>query len=380
MKKLKILYNFRPGYDIDKTGIPFFVKNLYHALLNKPEISLSRFGIDSSGCRKWNSCRFFSLKSTCLTWKLCKFFTLAHIINRTLLLPLKLSFGKYDFYIENETFFLPLYKPRHTKTITVIHDIGPILFNHIQTKKVTRLFHLLLPVSLKNSDYIVTVSESSKQDIERYLQSLNQKKEVFVIYNDSTLDNHNDADPLSTLQKFNITDEYFLFLGTLEPRKNPLNTVKAFQRFKMNYPDNPIKLVFAGRKGWLYDDVIDYIEHNGLHSEIIFTGYISDEEKYVLLKHAKAFLFLSIYEGFGIPPLEALKLGTPCLLSDIPVFHELFEDNALYVPYDNLNIIAEGMNTILNHPPKIDPELFEKFSWDKSAEKLIQFMKDKTES
>ncbi|MGD9971208.1 MAG: glycosyltransferase family 4 protein [Sulfuricurvum sp.] len=218
------------------------------------------------------------------------------------------------------------------------------------------------------------------KDIQTYLQTINVSKEVDYIYCDSTLDNHNNADPLNTLQKFNIIDKYFLFLGTLEPRKNPLNTVKAFQEFKKSHSDNPIKLVFAGRKGWLYDDVIDYIEYNSLHSEIIFTGYISDEEKYVLLKNAKAFVFLSIYEGFGIPPLEALKLGTPCLLSDIPVFHELFEGNAFYVPYDNVETIAQRMNDILNHPPQIDPKLFDKFSWDKSAEKLIQFMKDKMES
>lgn len=297
-----------------------------------------------------------------------------------IVLPFILYFGKYDFYIETEQIFLPIFVPSRTKVINMIYDIGLILYDNIQTQKLTRVWRFLLPQSIKNSDYIITISESSMKDIQTYLQTINVSKEVDYIYCDSTLDNHNNADPLNTLQKFNIIDKYFLFLGTLEPRKNPLNTVKAFQEFKKSHSDNPIKLVFAGRKGWLYDDVIDYIEYNSLHSEIIFTGYISDEEKYVLLKNAKAFVFLSIYEGFGIPPLEALKLGTPCLLSDIPVFHELFEGNAFYVPYDNVETIAQRMNDILNHPPQIDPKLFDKFSWDKSAEKLIQFMKDKMES
>ena len=291
-------------------------------------------------------------------------------------LPLILYFGRYDFYIENEQMFFPLFKPYHTKVINIIYDIGLILFDTIQTEKLTTTWRRLLPISLKNSDYILTISESSQRDIEMYLKSINLKKEVDYIYCDANLsDTTRDDSKINTFKKFNIQNDYFLFLGTLEPRKNPLNLVKAFHKFKTDNPEYSIKLVFAGRKGWLYDDVMDYIMQYSLQNEIIFTGYISDEEKYVLLQNAKAFLFLSIYEGFGIPPLEALKLKTPCLVSDIPVFHELFGENVLYVPHSDIFEIADGMKRILSNPPKISPKAFDKFGWDKSVKKLVEFMK-----
>ena len=102
-----------------------------------------------------------------------------------------------------------------------------------------------------------------------------------------------------------------------------------------------VKLVFAGKKGWLFEDVFEFVKVHKLQHEVIFTGFVSDEEKLYLLRNATAFLFLSIYEGFGIPPLEALKLGVPTLVSDISVFRELFEKSVTYVdPMDQEAITA----------------------------------------
>lgn len=372
MKKIKILYSNRPTFQNDPSGIPFFVLNIQNELLKNKEIDVHFYNLNFNYCLKIQSCSFFSSNSP----KLCKLCKLIYQFNKVFFLPLILYFGRYDFYIENEQMFFPLFKPRNTKVINIIYDIGLILFDDIQTKKLTATWRRMLPISLKNSDYILTISKSSQRDIEMYLKSINLKKEVDYIYCDVSLsDTTRDNSKINTFKKFNIHNDYFLFLGTLEPRKNPLNLVKAFYRFKTDNPECSIKLVFAGRKGWLYDDVMDYIMQHSLQNEIIFTGYISDEEKYVLLQNAKAFLFLSIYEGFGIPPLEALKLNTPCLVSDIPVFHELFENNVLYAKHDDINDIIKQMKYIIDYPTLIDQVIFEKFGWDKSAKKLVEFMK-----
>ena len=356
MAKLKILFDYSPACRDNKTGIPLFVKNLYQELE-----AIENIEITKSRCRSLVHCRLYRF-----------------LYNRVYL-PLKLQFGGYDIYIENQFMFLPLFKPKQTKVVNIIYDIGLVLFDDIQTPEYTKKWRERLPISINNSDILVTISQSSLRDIKPYLLSINQShKPLEYIYANVDLLPQSPLliDTLKT--KYAIKDKYFLFLGTLEPRKNPLQLVKAFKEFKVQTAD-PIKLVFAGKKGWLYDDVMEYIKSNALENEVIFIGYISDEEKITLLQNTQAFIFLSIYEGFGMPPLEALKLGTPTLLSDIAVFRELFEESAYYVdPYD-VRAISDGMKKILEKPPIIDDIIFNKFSWEKSAKKLVEIIKDTIE-
>lgn len=357
---MKLLFGNRPSCVKQLTGIPVFVRSIYDYLKNRPDLQ-----IDTTGCFLEKFPRPLYL-----------FFYFIPLVYYKIILPLKISYGKYDFYLENSYFFIPLWKPKNTKIITMVYDIGFVLFDNIQDKITTKRWRKKLLKSIQNTDIIITISESSKKDIENYLHTVGfNNKPIYCIYCDTQLITPTVDQSQTILDKFGIQDDYFLFLGTLEPRKNPLTMIKAFHLFKETYKKET-KLVIAGGKGWLYDEVITYIQQNNLEIEVIFTGYVSEEEKYFLLKHTSAFIFLSIYEGFGIPPLEALKIGTPCLLSDIPVFHELFEENALYVAYNDTQKIADEMNTILINPPKINPKLFEKFGWDKSASKLIKIMHD----
>ena len=180
-------------------------------------------------------------------------------------------------------------------------------------------------------------------------------------------------DKQSVINKYGIRSHYFLFLGTLEPRKNPLNLVKAFHLFKQQ-TDSDIQLVYAGKKGWLYDDVLAYVKEHALENDVVFTGFVSDEEKEIFLQHTDAFLFLSLYEGFGIPVLEALRRSVPCLVSDIAVFHELFATNACYTNHEKPEEIALSMQKILHTPPKIDTRFLEKFSWEASANQFVAIL------
>jgi len=360
VKKLKILFDYSPAYKPNKTGIPIFVSELFDALEKKEDVEIEK---------TLNISKYIPREPH----KLFRFFE--QLLYHDLYLPFKLKFGNYDFYIENQYIFIPLFKPKNITVITVIHDIALNLFDNLHTKEHTSNWRKKLPISINNSDMILTVSKSSKHDIETYLHSINQtSKPVQFIYNDVDLPIFRDSDKEKILGKFNITTEYFLYLGTLEPRKNPLTLVKAFHLFKQNTQSN-IKLVFAGKQGWLYDDVMLYISTHALENEIIFTGYISDREKVTLLEQTKAFLFLSLYEGFGIPVLEALKIGTPALVSDIPVFHELFQESVLYTPTNDITHISKQLQMVLQNPACIDTNMLEKFSWELSATKLIDILK-----
>ena len=356
MKKLKILIDYSPACRADKTGIPLFVKHIYEELNKIDDIEIDKTFCVSSiiPIRPWFIYRLFE-----------------KILYQKIYIPFKLKFGNYDIYIENQYIFIPLFKPKKIKVVNIIYDIALVLFDNIQTAKHTRNWRKKLPISIKNSDILITISKSSKRDIQNYLDDLNIAKPLDYIY--ANVDKIEKCKDKRILDKFNINNEYFLFLGTLEPRKNPLNLVKAFKVFKEN-SENNIKMVFAGKKGWLYDEVLEYIRENDIEDEIIFTGYISEEEKSCLLYNAKAFLFLSIYEGFGMPPLEALEINIPIILSDISVFREIFEDSVYYVnPYD-IDDISDKMSLILLEEPHTDKNILAKFSWELSAKKLVEII------
>ena len=357
---MKILFDTSPLCRETKTGIPVFVERLYSALSQRDDIHLEK---------TFCFCKYLPRKP----WYFYRL--IEHIFYHNLYLPFKLTFGKYDVYIENQYMFIPLFKPKNTLIVTVLYDIALQMFDTIQTQKHTQRWRKRVPKSIKNSDLLLTISKSSKKDIEAYLHTIGQaQKPVEYIYIDADIKTQTIQNPKEILAHLNIHHDYFLFLGTLEPRKNPLKLIEAFHLFKRTTKSD-IKLVFAGKKGWLYDEVLAYIERHHLEHEVIFTGFVSSREKYVLLKQTKAFLFLSLYEGFGIPALEALRLNTPTLLSDIAVFHELFGNNALYTDHNDTKAIASAMQNILENPPHIHQEDFQKFSWTKASDRLVQILK-----
>jgi len=359
MKKLKILFDYSPAYKLHPSGIPIFVSQLYSALERNTDIQLERT-LDISLYIPRKPHKIFRL--------------FEQFMYHDLYLPMKLYFGNYDVYIESQYIFNPLFKPKNTLIVTMVYDIALILFDNLQTPKHTDNFRKKLAKSITKSDLIITLSLASQKDIQNYLDKiLKIQRTIDYIYADTPSPLALMYSSKDTLNKFNIYKEYFLFIGTLEPRKNPLLLIKAFHLFKQQ-TQSPVQLVFAGKKGWLYANVLEYIRNHHLEKEIIFIGYISEEEKIHLLQNTKAFLFLSLYEGFGIPPLEALKLGVPTLVSDIAVFHELFAKNVHYAPIADIQMISKKMQKILIHPPSINKELLNKFSWQKSANKLINII------
>ncbi|MCD7992618.1 MAG: glycosyltransferase family 4 protein [Clostridia bacterium] len=181
--------------------------------------------------------------------------------------------------------------------------------------------------------------------------------------------------------KYHIKERYYLYLGTIEPRKNIKRLLEAYGRLHDKMSDVP-QLVLAGGRGWLCDDIYETAEVLDLGDDILFTGYVEEGEAPVLLAGAVAFLFPSLYEGFGIPPLEAMACGTPVLSADKASLPEVLGDAALLVDPESVDEICLGMER-LAEDEALRSELSRKgservklYTWERSARILKEIYEE----
>lgn len=264
------------------------------------------------------------------------------------------------------------------KVINVVHDLTYLRFPEtVNYKNLIRLKYGM-PTYLKRSDLILTVSEFSKKEIMELLHIPEEK--IKVVYNAASFSN--DLDDIGEVKyKYHINKDYLLFVGNIEPRKNIKRMIAAYIELREKY-NVDIQLVLAGGKGWNNEEIFDYVSKSKYKNDIIFTGYVSKGEKNSLYKNAKAFIFPSIYEGFGIPPLEAMHFGCPCVVSRAASLPEVVGKAAKLVnPYSTIDI-ADGIYSVISNESYRQELINEgyiqekKFSWDQSAKKLEGIIKD----
>lgn len=239
---------------------------------------------------------------------------------------------------------------KNTKiTATVIHDLTYIFYPDMVESKNLAYLQKAVPQAINQSDFLITVSETSKKSL----------VDIFGINPDLCIVTPIPPDPIffsatelsdGQRNKYGIPNApYFLFLGNIEPRKNLSLLIDAYLKLEVNIR-RAHPLVIAGAVGWKSTEVgkkIDEARQNG--DTIITPGYIDEEDKQSLFKSARLFIFPSIYEGYGIPPVEAMAAGTPVVLSDIPVLREVGRNFATYADPTNSDSLAEAIaNSIKN--------------------------------
>ncbi|WFR56322.1 glycosyltransferase family 1 protein [Anaerocolumna sp. AGMB13025] len=268
------------------------------------------------------------------------------------------------------------------KKIAIVYDMAYKAYPETVRKRTRRLLEIALKKSCRRADHILTISEFSKKEIIKYLNIPEDKITIMPCGVDTTLyhEKYTDEDIDRVCKKYRIQGVYLLYLGTLEPRKNIVRLLKAYAQLKQKISDTP-KLVLAGRKGWMYDEIFEIVNSLNLMSDIIFTGYVDAEDAPILIKGAMVFLFPSIYEGFGMPPLEAMACGTPVLTSNTSSLPEVVGDAGVLVDPFSVDSIKDGMEKLINSK-ELRMELSNKglvrsknFSWDVSTEvfhKVIQ--------
>lgn len=284
-------------------------------------------------------------------------------------------------------FFNFIVPPRITgKVITTIHDMTYELYPETMDKRNLKRIKDDIQYSVNRSEKIITVSESSKRDIIKFLNVPESKVEVVyngVDYNRySTSYDENQKNKVR--KKYNIPNDYILYMGTLEPRKNIESIIKAFSLFKKENIINSkdIKLVIAGKKGWMFESIFNLVTELKLEENIIFTDYIDEADKPIIYNMAKLFIFPSIYEGFGIPILEAMASSVPVITSNVSSMPEIAGEAAVLVEPMNIVSISNNINKILSDK-EYSSKLVrkghiqaKKFSWDLSAKKMYDIYKN----
>lgn len=249
--------------------------------------------------------------------------------------------------LHSPNYITPLFKLGF-KVIVTIHDLTFYLFPEKFTVTKRLLFKYMLPLFIKISDKIIAVSNNTKKDILKFFKISESKVIVTFESYPEYYTYNNDSNDQNILTKYGIGSKYLLFVGMIEPRKNILSILKSFKEIDS---DLELDLVIAGKKGWYYKEIELYLEkllRIGIKNKIIFTGYVSEPELKYLYQNAFIFIYPSIYEGFGIPPLQAMACKVPVITSNLSSLPEVVGDAAIMVnPYD-INKISEAIKTLYN--------------------------------
>ncbi|QEH66970.1 glycosyltransferase family 1 protein [Cellulosilyticum sp. ST5] len=282
-------------------------------------------------------------------------------------------------------FFNFIVPPRiQGKVMNTIYDLTFEFYPETMDKRNLRRIKRDLAYSLERPDKIITISEATKQDMIQHLRV--DPSKIEVIYCGVDFKHFNEArnNSQSVREKYQLPDQYILYIGTLEPRKNIETLIEAFKRFKIegDKSNAEIKLVLAGKKGWLYEGIFKKIQELGLEDDVVDLGYIDEIDKPALYQMAQCFVFPSIYEGFGIPVIEAMAAGTPVITTNVSSLPEVAGEAGLLVDPKDTIAIAESMYQLTTNEAK-KQELIQKgytqaqkFSWETSAEKLYRVYKE----
>lgn len=296
-------------------------------------------------------------------------------------------------------FSMTHYAPRFAPmpTVVAVMDLGFLQTPEQFTVKDFNQLKNWTEYSVRNAKRVIAISEYTKQDI---LKTFSKKPEDVVV-------THLACSPEITgpvhdpkvLKKYGITKPYFLFLGSLKPNKNVEGLIRAFYEL-INTPSpsaSPpklggdqegvpvgVNLIIAGKKAWLYASIFELVRSLKLDDRVIFTGFVEESEKPVLLTESMAYILPSFMEGFGIPVLEAMVCGTPVVISKVASLPEVGGDAAIYIDPHDIKSIAQGImeasGSKRSQWVKLGKERVKLFNWAKTAQETILCLQTATEN
>lgn len=289
--------------------------------------------------------------------------------------PYSLFFGKKSELTHFFNYIIPPFV--HGKKVVTIHDMVVKAYPETVRFRTKHLLNTGMKKSMKRADVIITDSEFSKSEIEKYFPQYSHK--VQVVYCGVNSDKFYPVEDKSVVEKvkksLDIEGEYFLYLGTIEPRKNLERLIEAYSLL-LKKDENVPRLVMAGGKGWLNSNIYQKVVELKLEKYVQFTKYIPDEDLCPLINGATAFVFPSIYEGFGMPPLEAMACGVPVVCSKEASLPEVVGDCAVMTDAYDPQSIADGMYRIYSDKVLAEElrvrglQRAKEFTWHRFSEKL----------
>ncbi|MGE5351256.1 MAG: glycosyltransferase family 4 protein [Acidobacteriota bacterium] len=294
------------------------------------------------------------------------------------LMPLFASFIRIEVCFAPDG-FLPAWGFK--KYVTTIHDLAFIKYPETVTSQSLKMLRDYYGRAISKSDKVITVSNCSKEDILKYYDIPESKVEV--VYNGSSeifFQEIPSEECRRLSEKFDISEPYLFYYGKIEPRKNLVSVVKAFTIVKEKH--QKLKLMIAGREGWLSSDLHEMVEKNSWKDDIKFLGPLSDLEIKFLLENALAFIYIPLYEGFGLPVVEAMACGANIITSNVSSIPEVVGDCGIVVQPENIQEIAHAVLKLIEEcacGKKSNLNAVEragKFNWKDSAKRHIQIMND----
>jgi glycosyltransferase involved in cell wall biosynthesis len=238
------------------------------------------------------------------------------------------------------------------------------------------------PISVKKAQKVFTISEFSKNEIVRLYQTDPHKVEVIYPSFDKSIFHGKvpKTQQIAVRNKYGIHGGFLLYWGTLQPRKNLSRLIEALGKLK----ETRLKLVIAGKRGWLYDQILEQAQKIGLENRVIFTGYVSQEDIPALIKASRALVLPSLYEGFGMTVVEAQAVGVPVVVSRVSSLPEVSGQSAIYIEDPrSVDSIAQALKKVLSlslsertRIIKEGKENAKRFDWDISAQKILAILKE----
>jgi glycosyltransferase involved in cell wall biosynthesis len=286
--------------------------------------------------------------------------------------PIDLFLGKKDVYLFPNFVRWPLL---FSNSIIVIYDLSYLLYGQYSQDANRKFLTRYVRRSIKKTSKIVTISENSKQEIIEHYHV--KPDDISIIY--PAVD-HQIFRPLGgkevkrVLHKYNLNKPYILYTGTIEPRKNIVGILDAYASLPSSLRDS-YSLVLAGGKGWQDKDIkakLDELSHLDIH----LTGYVADEDLPPLYTGASVFVYPSHYEGFGMPPLEAMACGTPVITSNNSSLPEVVQEAGIMIEATDTDALTASIQKVLTDQVLADDlrkkgfEQAAKFTWEESAARL----------
>jgi len=279
---------------------------------------------------------------------------------------------------------IPIIRRPGLKTVVTIHDVGFQKFLAQYQRWWGRLFEgRICDYAARHATHLIAVSESTKKDLIEKLGI--EPDKITVIYEGV---DHKKFKVQSAKfkveevrRKYGINGDYLLFVGTIQPRKNLVRLIQAFSTLGAQL--STLSLVIVGKKGWLFEEIYEAPKRFGVEERVKFLGYVPTDDIVTLLNGALAFVFPSLYEGFGLVVLEALACGCPVVTSNISSLPEVVGEAGILVDPYSLEDIARGIKEILELDERQRQQLIarglkqaQKFAWEKTARETITVLKN----
>ncbi|MEO7046915.1 MAG: glycosyltransferase family 1 protein [Ferruginibacter sp.] len=283
---------------------------------------------------------------------------------------------------EKPDVFLTLthYGPRFSRIPTIVSVMDLSFLHFPQTFKKNDLYQLTkwTEYSVRKAKKIITISNSSKDDIIKYYKVPSEKVNVVYLGLKNLAMNEPSEKELS---EFGVNKKFILFVGTLQPRKNISRLIESFAKLPQDIKSD-YQLVIIGKKGWLFEEILEAPEKFGVSESVVFLDYVSDIDLPNFYKKAEIFVLPSLYEGFGLPILEAMRYGCPVIASNVSSLPEAGGDAALYFEPENTNDIKNIIEKVLTDNALREKmivrgrEHYKKFTWEKAAKQVLSTIEE----